>query len=284
MSILNSFRQRGLSMVELLVALAISSFLVLGITQIYIDNKRNYIFQQSQAGNLENSRFAVLMIDELLSKAGYRRVPDPFDIEMGHAFPASSGLSTHCEAFLKGNVVTKIKATSSGQVGFCLRYQPASNGELICDGNSATLTKDEPFQYPAQNETVYVAIKFTPHATDLNKGTLSCITKDTSAELIDGVADMSVKFGSGTSSEKRLNTASPFKEAENWTSGDGTVRAVRYSLLVASRNNQRDSDSNIYTQWLSTASTAAKARLVAQDKKQIYQVVAGAQAIRNVMP
>ena len=41
---LSRFRQRGLSMIELLVALAISSFLILGITQVYIDNKRNYMF------------------------------------------------------------------------------------------------------------------------------------------------------------------------------------------------------------------------------------------------
>ncbi|HHX35267.1 MAG TPA: prepilin-type N-terminal cleavage/methylation domain-containing protein, partial [Gammaproteobacteria bacterium] len=174
MNILNSFRQRGLSMIELMVALAISSFLILGITQVYIDNKRNYVFQQSQAGNLENSRFAVLMIDELLSKAGYRRVPDPYDPIMENAFPISSGLSTHCEAFPRGGVITNIKTTSSGQVGFCLRYQPAHSGELICDGSSATLTKVNPFLYPAQDETIYVAIKFTPHATDLNKGTLSC--------------------------------------------------------------------------------------------------------------
>ncbi len=44
-----SRRQSGLSMIELLVALAISSFLILGITQIYLDNKRNYLFQQGQA-------------------------------------------------------------------------------------------------------------------------------------------------------------------------------------------------------------------------------------------
>ncbi len=37
-----SRRQSGLSMIELPVALAISSFLILGITQIYLDNKRNY--------------------------------------------------------------------------------------------------------------------------------------------------------------------------------------------------------------------------------------------------
>jgi len=48
--------QRGLSMIELLVALAISSFLLLGMSQIYLDNKRTQLFQQNQTGNQENSR------------------------------------------------------------------------------------------------------------------------------------------------------------------------------------------------------------------------------------
>ena len=68
-------QQLGLSMVELLIALAISSFLILGITQIYIDNKRNYLFQQTQAGNVENQRFLDLLMDNLLNKAAYRRGP-----------------------------------------------------------------------------------------------------------------------------------------------------------------------------------------------------------------
>ena len=279
---LNIFRQRGLSMVELLVTLAISSFLILGITQVYIDNKRNYVFQQSQADNLENSRFSTLMLDELLGKAGYRRVPDQ---EMFDAFPASSALSEHCAAFPIEAVITKIKPDlGSDQVGFCIRYQPATAGELICDGSATTLTKDKPFLYPALTDTVYVAIKFTPHASDLNKGTLRCITSTASAELVDGIADMSIEFGSGLTSEKRLTASTPFKLAEAWSTTDGPVRAVRYSVLAVSRNNQRVGDSNIYTQYLTTARATAKKRLVEQDKNQIYQLVTGAQAIRNVMP
>lgn len=281
---LSAFRQRGLSMVELLVALAISSFLILGITQVYIDNKRNYVFQQSQAGNLENSRFAVLMLDELLSKAGYRRAPDQ---EMIDAFPATSNvLNAHCEAFPREGVITKIKpAASSSQVGFCMRYQPAFDGEPICDGVNADLS-EKVFGYPSQAETIYVALKFTPHATDLNKGTLSCISNKGSAtaELIDGVADLKVEFGSGPIDQKRLNASNPFKDASSWTAADGAVRAIRYSVLAVSRNNQRDSDSSIYTKWLETADTDTKTRLVAQDKRQIYQASVGTQAIRNVMP
>ena len=279
---LNAFRQRGLSMIELLVALAISSFLILGITQVYIDNKRNYVFQQSQAGNLESSRFAVFMLDEQLSKAGYRRAPDQ---EMLDAFPPSSELSGHCEAFPAEAVLTKIKVTETGQTGFCMRYQPAVNEELTCDSVKAPLDK-KVFGYPSQAETVYVAFKFTPHTSDLNKGTLSCISNkgDGMAELIEGIADMKVEFGAGLDNEKRLKASAPFKSAASWSEADGPVRAVRYSVLAVSRNNQRDGDSNIYTQWLTTASEAAKTRLAAQDKRQIFQVAVGAQAIRNVMP
>lgn len=276
---LSRFRQRGLSMIELLVALAISSFLILGITQVYIDNKRNYVFQQSQAGNLENSRFAVLMIDDLLSKAGYRRAPDQ---EMLDAFPSSSILSTHCEGFPAEAALTKIKSTG-GQTGFCMRYQPAVADELTCDGIKAPLSK-KVFGYPSQAETIYVAVKFTPHASDLNKGTLSCVSnKGTDlVELIDGIADMKVEFGAGQKDEKKLTASNPFKDAQRWAAADGPVRAVRYSVLTASRNNQRDSDSNVFTQWLKTANDADG--LEALDKKQIFQAAVGAQAIRNVMP
>lgn len=277
----NVFRQRGLSMIELMVALAISSFLILGITQVYIDNKRSYVFQQSQAGNLENSRFAVLMLDDLLSKAGYRRAPDQ---EMLDAFPSSSILSAHCEAFPAEAALTNIKSTS-GQTGFCMRYQPAIADELTCDGIVAPLSR-KVFGYPSQIETIYVAIKFTPHASDLNKGTLSCVSnKGTNlVELIDGIADMKVEFGAGMQGEKKLVATTPFNDAQSWVAVDGPVRAVRYSVLAASRNNQRDSDSDIYNKWLLTASTVAKTRLSAQDKSQIFQAAVGAQAIRNVMP
>jgi len=71
-----SARQRGLSIVELMVALAISSFLILGITQLYINNKKTYLFQQSQEVNQENGRFALALLNQELAKAGYRRRPD----------------------------------------------------------------------------------------------------------------------------------------------------------------------------------------------------------------
>ena len=112
-------RQRGLSMVELLVALLISSFLILGITQVYIDNRRNYVFQQSQASNQENTRFAEYTLNAWLNKAGYRRTPDQ---PMDDAFPKVAA-SPDCNEFLKEAAITGLKSTT--EAGLFIRYQPA---------------------------------------------------------------------------------------------------------------------------------------------------------------
>lgn len=280
---LNTRRQRGLSMVELLVALAISSFLILGITQVYIDNKRGYVFQQSQASNQENTRFAEYTLDTWLNKAGYRRAPDQYSED---AFPEIVA-SADCNSFAKGAVVTGLK--SSAETGLCIRYQPATMTELDCQGSAiknigASTTKlDTPFVKSARDEVVVMAIKFEPNA-ELNKGTLQCknlsATKPEFVELLDGVADMRFEFaaGEGDLLEKKLKD-------DPWTAtATGLVRAVRYSMLLASRTNQRDSDSVIYTDWIATASTASKARINAGDKKRVYQIAGSTQTLRNMMP
>jgi len=280
-------RQRGLSMVELLVALAISSFLILGITQVYIDNKRNYVFQQSQANNQENTRFAEFALNAWLNKAGYRRAPDQ---ALEDAFPTDAA-SADCDAFIKGAAVTGfIAAAGTKEVGVCIRYQPASPAELDCQGDavktiSSDTKLDTPFVKPDDTELVVMAIKFVPDA-ELNKGTLQCknlsATKPAFVELIDGVADMQFEFATGESDlfEKKLKATTPWA-----ATATGLVRAVRYSMLLASRPNQRDSDSKIYTDWIAVVSDSAnKARIEAGDNRRVYQLAGSTQTLRNMMP
>ncbi len=287
MNRLNNTRQRGLSMVELLVALAISSFLILGITQVYIDNKRNYVFQQSQANNQENTRFAELTLNAWLNRAGYRRAPDQ---AIEDAFPQVAA-TADCRAFEEGATVTDfIAAAGSQEVGLCIRYQPASPTELDCQGNtvkSVPGTKlNTPFVKPNLNEELVVlAIKFVPDA-ELNKGTLQCKnlsgTSPAFAELLDGVADMRFEFATGEDDlfEKKLKDTDPW--ADN---AAGLVRAVRYSMLFASRNNQRDSDSRIYTDWIASLTAGAnKTRIEDGDNRRVYQLAGSTQTLRNMMP
>ena len=272
-------RQQGLSMIELLVALAISSLLILGITQVYIDNKRSYLFQQSQALNLDSARFADYMLSDLLGKAGYQRS----HLQTLEDFPAASALDGLCD-FKEGHAITKL---ADGAQGLCLRYQPAVNNEVTCAGNALALSSgSQPaFNQPSDTEIAYIAILFTPDNTNLEKGTISCVDKNGPAELIGGVADFHIEFGIGNSgADKTLVSSSPWKAPSAWSDSQGPVRAVRYSVLLASARNQRDSaDSAVFTHWTTKLATEArKTILTAQDNRRIYQIATGSQALRNL--
>lgn len=278
-------RQAGLSMLELLIALAIGSFLILGITQVYLDNRVNYLFQQTQANNLSNSRFVTLVLDELLGKAGYRRVPDQ---EMFNAFP-SVAASTNCQAFPVEAVVTPL--ASAAETGFCMRYQPAEHNELVCDGTRATLPEHRrpPFKYAEPEDLVYVAVRFVPDASRLNGGILSCTRvggTGGAAELLDGIADFQIQFAAGFENEKRLRSSNPYKNAAEWGASDGAVRAISYSVLIASGGaSERVGDSAVLQDWLSRHATAgSSARINTLDNNHVYQVATGSQALRNMMP
>lgn len=64
-------RQRGLSLVELMVALAIGAFLVLGVVTVFISNKDSSEMEKSLARLQENGRFAVDMLAEDLYQSQF---------------------------------------------------------------------------------------------------------------------------------------------------------------------------------------------------------------------
>jgi type IV pilus assembly protein PilW len=277
-------RQRGLSLIELLIALAISSLLILGITQVYIDNKRNYVFQQNQAGNLENSRFASLMLNEYLGKAGYRR--DPV-ILVEQAFPSREA-GGDCLAFSAGHSITGLDPDVGR--GFCIRYQPKTSGELDCQGAaSATFDDDVAFSSPPTSSLIILAFKYEPSSgNELPEGRLLCKSLNVSSpqygELLRGIADMRLDFGVGNADvlEKEVSSYVP---QSDWSTASGSIRSVRYSLLMASRSGQRDSDdSKVLDDWLATAVDDDKTRLQTADNRRLYQVTSSTQTVRNLMP
>lgn len=282
--------QRGISLIELMVSLLIGSFLIIGITQIYIDNQRGYLFQQSQAGNQENARFAEFMLNDYLGKAGYRRAPDqPVD----DAFPAVAA-NDDCKAFEAGSSAT---AVAEG-AGLCIRYQPLLKTELDCQGNTVTSFDDDDIFKPSPvNNLVVLAIRYEPAAEGeaLETGALQCKSVNSGAaaayvELLRGVADFRLDFGVGNKGmlERTLKAdddANRFKTAESWSADDGPIRAVRYSVLMASRDRLRDSDdSAILDGWLEGAGETAASRLEAGDERRLYQIAHNTRNLRNLMP
>ncbi len=64
-------RNLGLSMIELLVGLAIGSFIIVGAVMVYSQTRSTYAINETQARLQENGRYALAMLEPDLQLAGY---------------------------------------------------------------------------------------------------------------------------------------------------------------------------------------------------------------------
>jgi len=64
-------RVAGFSLVELMIAMAISLLLLAGVIRIYVDSKRNYTVQESLSRLQESGRYAVTLLTQDLRLSGY---------------------------------------------------------------------------------------------------------------------------------------------------------------------------------------------------------------------
>jgi type IV pilus assembly protein PilW len=248
--------QRGLSLIELMVAMVIGLFLILGVTQIFINNQKSYLFQQGQAGNQENGRFALAILGQELAKAGYRSNP-------ARAFPAGSGQGC---TFPEGTSVIAIS-----EIALCIRYQAANKADANCQG-SALATGDQDTilnPYRQINPIVVEKIVFDP-----NSKSITCTSGSSTQQLVTGVAGMRLEYGFGSQDLKTVTKYGP-------TPTD-TVGAVRYTLLMQSSGTASLRDTTTTSRALAEWNSRFNVNLA--DGNQIYQLLQGTTMIRNQLP
>lgn len=132
--------ERGLSLVEVMVAMAIGLVIVLIATTIYVEGLRNFGFRTGQSENLGNSRYALGTLDTEFTKAGYRRDPTQ---PMDEAFPAdAAALANDCQ-FAVGQAMYAVDAST-----LCIRYQPRDNNEKDCAGSAAGIAGLKAYEAP----------------------------------------------------------------------------------------------------------------------------------------
>ncbi|SFQ87751.1 type IV pilus assembly protein PilW [Halopseudomonas formosensis] len=213
--------QKGLSLIELMVALVLSSLLILGITQVYIDNKRNYVFQQGQSDNIESARYAILLLEEELYRAGYRTRPDRTASEVFR--PATEG---DC-SFGRGETLN----FDVEDQRICLRYQPALPTMTVCSGEVVN-----------GSAAPYSSVDPVTVELQVANNSLFC----NGSPLIANMADIKLSFG--VSEDEGIRDTQKFTDAPD----DGEViRSVRYAVLLKSRSlSLADSTVNpVYRDW-----------------------------------
>ena len=193
-------RQHGLSLVELMIALLLSTFLILGVTQIYIDNKRSYSFQQNLGDNQESARYAQVFLQQSIAKAGYKRRPDESSDEVFKVYN-KGGCS-----FSAGQSVLFVSASD-----ICIRYQPRDHTERNCLGDVIDSSLTTPY-----TKTNTVQVERLSLDLSNNKQTLKCSFVDTSdnpksADILNNLTDLRFELGVGSTGNPQ--TISSFVKA-----------------------------------------------------------------------
>lgn len=267
--------EQGISLIELMVALAVGLIVILIATTIYVEGIRNFSFRTGQSENLGNSRYTLGALDNEFTKAGYRRDPTQ---SMDEAFPADGAANPNGCQFAVGQAMY---AVNTGML--CIRYQARDNDEKDCAGSAAGIAGLDAYQAPsapALGAGMFVEKYFLN-----DKGALVCQAgsqAEGGQEVAVGVKDVFFEFGvgKGTDSfaERRVEE---FKATA--PTGDDVIRSLRYAILLVSTGQKitGDIESSVCDRWKDAGGAAASCDT---SKGQLYQLASGSLTLRNLMP
>lgn len=223
-------RQRGLSLVELMVALTIGSILLAGTVFVYVQSRGSYGVNEAVARLQENARYAMSVIEPDVRMANYWGLVKGASVVTQQAAPAdgSLGAPTSCGNNFAHNLLSNVEGGNNAYALGCvaegggeidsadtLTIRRASTaiqavtvantlqicstrvmGRLIGDGTACTAA-------PAGQvndlivHTYYVSRQSDDQATvpALRRQALIAGPAFVSQEIVPGVEDMQVQFG-----------------------------------------------------------------------------------------
>lgn len=267
--------ERGMSLVEVMVAMAIGLFIVLIATTLYVSGSSNVGFRMAQSENLGNGRYALGALDSEFTKAGYRRDPTQ---SMDAAFPADpSPLKNDC----KFNVGQAIYATTKGEL--CIRFQARDKDEKDCAGSTAGIDSLDAYvapPAPALGAGMFVE-KYFPKGGVLLCQAGSTAKEDDAVAVADGVQGILFEFGVGKIADAFASrTVDSYKTTA--PAATEAIRSLRYAVLLASSAQvTAGMESSVCTRW--TQLGGASDRCSASNG-QLYQLASGSLTLRNLMP
>lgn len=219
--------EQGLSLIELLVAMAIGLILLLGVSQVFLSSRQTFITNDAMTKLQENGRFALEFISNTARQAGYLSPGStddrPFPIEPINCGKGSSS-SNPC--------------TSTGAGSTSDRVSFSAEPSLIIDGN----LRDCAGNVVPANRVIINSYFVIPPSADNPQPSLGCssynrmdntwITQN--QRLIDGIESLQVLYGitsnASTSSVASFISADRVDLLYKWAD----VVAVRIAVLANS--------------------------------------------------
>lgn len=217
-------RQRGMTLIEILVALAVTSFLLIGLftvvqTMLLVSNN-----QTSLAQLQDNERLAMTRLGDVIQQTGY--FTGQLTTTSAAALPAATvTVASQAMTFAASQAIWGSHVASPApQDTITVRYYTGPLDSLInCDGSTS----------PA------VGVVYNTFA--ISGGTLVCYvsktvagvtTPGTAVQLVSGIQDMVIQYGVNTSGASG-NPVDSYITANNMTAANwANVISVRVTLVL----------------------------------------------------
>jgi type IV pilus assembly protein PilW len=164
--------QNGYSLIELLIAIAISMVAMVAVTEVYVSSKATSRVQEMQSRLSQDGRFGTLMMQRIISQAGYSDTPS------------------------NGVAADRISVTSNA---ITVKFQTDGANQMVCDGSTPAAASQTLLIQKSGSKLVCGAVDWIAPATSgTGNGT----------ELVDFSVKLGIDTGpSGTNENLGCGTA-----------------------------------------------------------------------------
>lgn len=221
--------QKGLTMVELMVALLIGLILMWGVAQIFVANRQTYATLEGSARLQENGQYALDFVTQQLRMAGY--FPNPY--------LATAGTKATHETLAFGNTAPITGTEGGGTAADDITVAYYTTG-TDCVGAAPALAAQpkqttDPSGTPTAMATNFLAI--APGAS--GQPALYC----NGVEVAEGIENLQVRYGEDTDNDGVVDQYVPF----NAVGTMNRVLTLQVALLAASvKELSPDPDTRTY--------------------------------------
>ncbi len=299
--------QRGMTLVELLVAMTIGIFLTGGIIALFLGTKQSYTLNEQLSRTQESGRFALDVLTREIRQTGYKGTcsgitslldtdasgTDRYDLSS--PIRGWEGLNITTPTFDIRNLTGYVRNTDAIWIKHAAEdatspskntiYLAQNECKLFQNGSNSTYTTTGVDRLPGNQSGSTVSsttdmLKFSSRLYYIGTGTSGIGLRERSfdnghssvmadEELINGVIDMQITY--------LRNGAASYVSADNVTDWNA-VTAVRINLLV--QNNDPNS-ANVMDQPMSVPFLKNDGTLFVPTDRRYYQVLTTTIALRN---
>jgi len=230
-------KQTGITLVEIMVSLAVSMFILSGVIGVFIGNKQSFRVQQNMAAIQENGRFALDAITRSTRMAGFQGV-DAGEWVLGPLTTAYGGVDA-----LSG---TDGAGTASDTI--TLVYSAPDANQVDCQGN-----------YTTAGNLVYATYSIATTATTSDLQCSTAANGTGAVTLVEDIENMQFLYGIDTDGD---SVANKYDSISGITAADDIV-AIKIAMLarspddnvaLATESRTRTLlDVNVYTVGVNTA-------------------------------